>query len=82
MSGKRQDGITKKVIKCQHKKWIIDENNLGHCACGATKQFPIEKQQKLRKSEILTMDNLAKDSLYNPDSPINAKIYGIFEENY
>ena len=61
-----------------HKhKYILDKNNFGRCECGDTKQFPVEKIQKLRPSEVITIENLSSDSISEPDAWCYASVHGV-----
>ena len=58
--------ITKKQL---HKHfWILDKNSFGRCRCGATRQFFVEEKAELRRSEIATLNRLARLALHHPDS--------------
>ena len=60
-------------MKCKHPKWTIDKDNKGTCVvCGASKQFTVEKRQKLRVSEVSAIEGIGGEAVYNPDSWLNA----------
>ena len=63
---------TRFVAKKHKHFYILDENNFGRCKCGASKQFPVEKRQKLRASEVSAIEGIGGEAVYNPDSWLNA----------
>jgi len=68
---------TRFVAKTHKHKYILDKNSFGICKCGTTKQFPVEKIQKLRPSEVVTIENLSSIVNRDPDLWCNASVYGV-----
>jgi hypothetical protein len=66
---------SKRKLRKHKHFYILNKNNFGKCKCGATKQFPVEKKLALRPSEVLTFENLSRDSRVDPSSWLNAEIY-------
>ena len=68
--------IRKIRFVANHKhKYILDKNNFGMCKCGATKQFPNEKIQKLRPDERSFMENIGYE--VDKEGWTYAKLHGM-----
>jgi len=72
--------ILNRAEKCKlgMHEFVLDKNNLGKCKhCPATKQYPVEMIQKLRPSEVITIENLSSDSISDPDGWCYASVHGV-----